>query len=63
MFTSVSIWNVVGSFHIIFVHNKHMPFGDEQLMFGSTHISWWVYGILFNILHGLDVVEVEYISY
>jgi hypothetical protein len=32
-------------FHIIFVPNKHMPFGGEQLVFGLAHIFWWVYGI------------------
>jgi hypothetical protein len=34
-----------GLFHIVFVLNKHMPFGGEQLVFGLAHISWWVYWI------------------
>jgi hypothetical protein len=40
-----------------------LSLGGEQLVFKLAHTSWWVYGIQFNILYGLDVVELEYISY
>jgi len=40
-----------------------MPLGGEQVMFGLAHTSWWVYGISFIIMYGLDVAELEYISY
>ncbi len=52
-----------GLFHIVFVFNGHMPLGGEQLVFKLAHTSWWVYGIQFNILYGLNVIELEYISY
>ncbi len=45
LFTSVGNVKCRGLFHVVFVPNKHMPCGGEQLMFELAHIYWWVYEI------------------